>query len=110
MIVGAAADETEPRTRERGRQRRRVRDDLLLVRSECRFSRFLEAHRLGRDDVNQWSTLKPREDGFVDIFRVLCRAQHHARSWAPQRLVGGRRHEVGMRYGTRMETSRDETG
>ena len=52
----------KPAADERRREPLRVGDDLPLVVRERRLQRFLEAHRLGRDDVHQRSALHAGED------------------------------------------------
>ena len=108
VVVGAAADEAEARGGQHTRELFRVRDDLLLVGDERRLRRFLEAHRFGCDDVHQRTALHAGEHGAIEILCVLLAAQHQTAPRSPQRLVGRRRDEVGVRDRAGMDAGRDE--
>ena len=88
VIVGAAGDEPEARAGQAGGEPLGVGDDLLLVVGEPRLERFLEADRLGRDDVHQRSALHAGEQRAIEILRVLrcgtgpCRRAGRAASCA----------------------------
>ncbi len=110
VIVGAAADDAEAGGRERAGQPRRVLHDLSLIRGELRRRRFLEADRLGRDDVHQRSALHAGEHRAIEILRVALAAQHHAAARAAQRLVRRRRDEVGVRHRARVHAAGDQAG
>jgi hypothetical protein len=71
MIVRAAADERKPLSLHAVRQRRRVLDDLLLIGFERRLQRFVETHRLARDDVHQRPALDSRERLRINFLRIL---------------------------------------
>ena len=61
MVVGAARDDIEPVLHQRRRERACVGDDLAGVGFELGLQRFLERHRLRRDDVHQWAALQAGE-------------------------------------------------
>ena len=73
VVVGAAADDAEAGGCERRGQPLGVGDDLLLIGGELRRRRFLEAHRLGRDDVHQRPALHAGEHRAIEVLRVLLR-------------------------------------
>ena len=81
-----------------------------LVLGERRLHRFLEAHRLGRDDVHQRPALDAREHRAIEILLVLRAAQDHAAARAAQRLVRGGGDEVGVRHRARVHVRGDQTG
>ena len=110
VVVGAAADQPEARGGQRRGQPRGVGDDLPLIGGERRLRGFLEADGLGRDDVHQRSALHAGEHAAIEILRVPFPAQHHAAARSAQRLVGGRRDEVGVRNRARMDAGGDEAG
>ena len=87
-----------------------VGDDLLLVVRRTRLERFLEADRLGGDDVHQRPALDAGEQRSIEVLGVLRAAQHHAAARAAQRLVRRRGHEVGVRHRARMHLRGDEPG
>ena len=62
MIVRAAADEAEAVAFHAVGQRRRIFDDLLLIRFEGRRQRFVKANRLARDNVFQRPALDAGEN------------------------------------------------
>src|SRR2546425_8961601 len=53
--------------------------------------------------------LRPREDLLVHRLRELGLAENHPAPWAAQRLMGGRRHHLGMGDGGRVHPSCDES-
>ncbi len=110
VIVGAAADDAEAGGLHRAREPRRVLHDLFLIRRELRRRGFLEADRLGRDDVHQRSALHAGEHRAIEVLRVALAAEHHAAARAAQRLVRGRRDELGVRHRARMHAAGDEAG
>ena len=100
----------KPAAGERRRQPLRVGDDLPLVVGERRLQRFLEADRLGRDDVHQRAALDAREHRAVEILRVLLAAQDHAAARPAQRLVRRRGDEIGVRHRARVHPGGDQAG
>ena len=53
-------------------------DQTAQAIGERRLHRFLEAHRLGRDDVHQRSALHAGEHRAIEVLRVFLLAHHHA--------------------------------
>jgi hypothetical protein len=111
VIVGAAADERKPALESPSASRTAFFDDLLLIGLERRRQRFLEADRLGGDDVHQRAALDAREQ------RAGRSPSHTARGRAPCRRAGPRsvlwrrrRDEVRIGHGARMLAGGDETG
>ena len=110
VVVGAAADQPESGIGQCRCQPACVGHDLLLVLDEARFHRFLQADRLGRDDVHQRAALDPGEQGPVQILGVLGAAQDHPATRTSQRLVRGRGHEIGVRNRAGMNLGCHEPG
>ena len=75
VVVGAARDQAEALLGQRGGQRLRVVDHLLLIRLERGLKRLLEGDRLGGDDVHQRAALRAGEDGLVDLGGQLARCR-----------------------------------
>ena len=109
VIVGAAADQPEAAAGEHAGEPRGVGHDLPLVGGERRLGRFLEAHGLGGD--RRARAARPGRRGRPRLstsFAYALAAEHHARPRAAQRLVRGRRDEVGMRHRARVDAGGDE--
>src|SRR5213079_1856548 len=68
------------------------------------------AGRLGRDYVEKRPALHSRENCLVERLCVFFLAEDEAGARARERLVRGRRDEVAMRRGVRVQAGRDETG
>src|SRR6201998_4315485 len=100
MIVRAAADNAEASARDFSCELLRVRDNLPCVFAESRLGRFLQAHSFGRDDMHQWPALRAGERDAVELLRELRLAQYQSAARPAQRLVRGRRNEIGVRHGT----------
>ena len=84
VVVGAAGDDAEPVAGERGGERRGVGDDLPLILVEPRLERFVEADRLGGDDVHERAALDAGKDHGIDLLRELLPAQDDAAARAAQ--------------------------
>ena len=98
---------------------------LALVDAELVLARELQRDRLAGDDVHQRSTLdagehalvdghregalEAREIGRVQLGRELLAREDEAAARAAQGLVGGRRHDVGVRERARVDAGGDET-
>ena len=82
VVVGAAADEPEAGRATAPPPAPGVGDDLLLIVVELRLQRFLEAHRLGRDDVHQRPALDAGEHRAIEVLRRTARGR------APCRRAG----------------------
>ena len=65
-----------------------------------------ERDRLARDDVLERAALLAREDGRVDLLRVLLAAQDQPAARAAERLVHRRGHDVGIRHRVRVDAGR----
>ena len=72
--------------------------------------RFLEADGLGGDDVHQRPALDAGEHRAIEVLGELLAAEHHAAARPAQRLVRGRRDEIGVRHRARMLAGGDEAG
>ncbi len=70
---------------------------LLPVVLKRRGEGFSKGNSLGRDSVHQGTSLDPRKDGRVDFLGPVFPANNGTSPGAPQGLVGGHRHDVGMR-------------
>ena len=110
MIVRAAADDAEAALRQSRSEGFGVGDDLLLILAEFRLHRFLQADRLGRDDVHERAALPAGEQIAVHILGVLFAAEDEAAARAAQRLVRRGGDEVRVRNGAGMHARRDQSG
>ena len=68
--------------------------------------RFLKAYRFRRDNVHQRTALCTGEYGLVYGVGKFFFAQYHAAPWPAQRLMGSRRHNVGIRHGVHVQPHR----
>jgi len=108
MVVRTAADEMKPSIGEPLAQGLRVGDRLRRVVAEARLERLEQRDGLGCDHVHEGSALHEGEDRLVDPFGVLLRAEDEPSSRSPERLVGRRSHDVGVRYRRRVMPGGDE--
>ncbi len=109
MRVGTAGHDVEPTVHERRRKRAGVLHDPLGIGLELRLQGLTERDRLGGDDVHQRPTLKPREDGGVDLLpEILVVGEDHAAARAPQGLVRRGGHHMGVGERARMRASGNE--
>src|SRR5438094_6706749 len=95
---------------ERGGERFGVGDDLRRIALEAGIERLAKAHRLSRDHVLEWPPLGAREERLVDGFRVRRTAENEPATWAAQRFVRRRRHDVRVRHRRWMHSGGDEAG
>ena len=79
------------------------------VVAELGLHRFLEADRLGGDDVHQRAALHSGKDDFVDRLRELGLGQNHPGARPAQRLVRRRSHNVRVRHRRRMRAAGDQS-
>ena len=107
--VGAPGDRAHALVGQSGDQCLSVLDDLARVGLVGRLHRLLQRDRLRRDDVHQWATLQEREDRLVDSVGQLLLAQDHAAPRPTQHLVGGERHDVGVRNRRRDRLTGDQS-
>ena len=94
MRLGTARDEPEAAGEQRGGERLRVPQDLLLIGTPFRRERLAEGDGLARNHVHQRPALDAGHDGLVERLRVRGSAHHHAAARTAQRLVRGGRHPV----------------
>ena len=81
---------------------------LLAVDLEGRVKGFAEGHGLGGDDVHERTALHAREDGGVDLLLKVGTAEDEAAARTAERLVRGRRHDVGVAERGRVDAGGDE--
>jgi hypothetical protein len=126
VVVRAARDDPGPAFSERIGELGRVLDRSPLVALERLTGGELQADGLARDHVHQRPTLDAGEHGLVDLRRErrldgreiglvharreLLAAEDQAAATAAERLVRGRRDDVGMWERARMDTRRDQPG
>ena len=110
MVVRTAAHQPESIAFHALSQRFSVHYNLLLVLLELRLERFLEAHRLGSNNVHQRSALNAWEHVALQLLCVFLLGHDQAAAWTAQGLVRGGGHKVCMRNGIRMTTGGHEAG
>ena len=97
VVVRAARHQIQPALHDGLGQDGGVLDDLLLIGLELGLEGLAQGHRLGGDDVLQGAALGAGEDGGVELLGDgLIVAQEHAAPGAPEGLVGGGGHHVGI--------------
>ena len=69
-----------------------------------------ETHGLAGDDVEQRPPLHPGKHGAVDLLCPFLPGQDHAASGAPEGLVGGGGHHIGIGHGVHVLSARHQTG
>ena len=99
MIVGATGHNVETAIDECLRHDFRIVTNLLLIRLERRFHRFLEGYGLSRYHVHQRPTLRTGKDERIELLRqlVVLARNYQAAAGASQRLVSRCRYDVGVR-------------
>ena len=111
MVIGAAGNNLEAVRTQRFRQRLGVLDDVLGVDLEIRLQRFLEGHRLRRDDVHQRAALQAGEDRRIQLLGDrLVVAQDQAAARTTERLVRGRGGDMGIGHRRGMHATGNQTG
>ena len=111
VVVRAAGHQPEALLHQLLRQDAGVGHHLQAVGPELRPQGLAQAHGLGGDDVLQRAALSAGEHGGVDLLvQVVVIAQDHAASGAPQGLVGGGGHHVGVGDGGRMDAGGHQAG
>ena len=112
MVFGAVGDHVEATVDEHLGHRLGVLHHLLLVGLEGRVHGFLEADRLGGDDVLQRAALAAGEDGGVDLLLQVFvgLAQDQAAARAAQGLVGGGGGDVGDAHRAGVDAGGDQAG
>ncbi len=110
MGVGAAGDEVEAPLQELRRQHLGVEYDLVTVLAKGGGRRLGQGHAYGGGSVVVRPALQGREYSAVDALREVRPAEDHSAARPSQRLVGGRRDDVGVRDRVRVSAGHDEPG
>ena len=108
--IGATTHQGKAPLEEPFGKRPGVVDDLRLITLESGFQRLLERHGLRSDDVHEGTSLRAREDRFVDRSGVLFLAENEPTPGPSEGLVGRRRNHVCMLHRTGMEAARHQAG
>ncbi len=110
VVVRAAGHQPEALLDQLFRQNPGVGGHLPSIGPELRLQRLAQAHGLGGDDMLQRTALGAGEHGGVDLLvQVVVIAQDHAASGAPQCLVGGGGHHIGVGDGGGMDAGGHQT-
>ena len=100
VVVRAAGYQVRPTLHDGLGQHGGVFHDLLLISLELGLEGLAQRHRLGGNDVLQRTALGAGEDGGVELFGdVRVVAQQHPAPGAPEGLVGGGGHHIGVGNG-----------
>ena len=110
VVVGAARGDLVAAGDKGGGEGAAVFHDLLGVGLELWLEAFAETHGLRGDDVHERAALIAGENGGVEGLGVNRFREDESATWAPEGLVRGGRHEVGMRDGRRVDARSDEAG
>src|SRR5262245_9586826 len=108
MIVCPAGNQTEAAFEQSCRQGFGIGNDLLLVSFELWRERLFQGNRFGSNHMHEWSPLISRKYRRVYALRQIAATHDHATTWTSQRLMSGRRDNLGIGNGRWMEASGNE--
>ena len=108
--IGSAGNNVEALVGQRLRQHLGVGHNLPRVILEAGLHGFVEAHRLGRNDVHQRTALHSRKHNLVDRRRILGLGEDQPGTRAAQRLVRGGGDNLRVRHRRRMRPARHQSG